>query len=41
MTDFAYALDRARRMTVIEWSHGIACMAVVIAWTLFALSGGM
>lgn len=29
------------RMKVIEWSHGIACMAVVVAWTLFALSGGM
>lgn len=40
MTDWQFALARLRRMTPLEWSHGIACMAIVTAWTLFALSRG-
>ena len=40
MTDWQFALARLRRMTVLEWSHGIACMAVIVGWTLFALGRG-
>jgi hypothetical protein len=31
MTDFAYAIARLRRMTVIEWSHAvIGCTALAV-----------
>ena len=40
MTDLAYAIARLRRMTPAEWAHGIACLGVIVGWTLFALSRG-
>lgn len=40
MTDWQHARERLRRMTTLEWAHGIACMVIVIGWTLFALSRG-
>lgn len=38
MTDLAYTLARLRRMTVAEWGNGIASMAIIVAWTLYALA---
>jgi hypothetical protein len=34
MSDFAYALARLRRMTVIEWTHGILIMAFLASATI-------
>lgn len=41
MSDLRYLLSVARRMTLLEWLHGAACMAVIGAWTWFALIGGL
>lgn len=38
MSDLAYLLARLRRMTVAEWTHGLACMAVIVTWTIVALA---
>lgn len=37
-SDLRYLLTVARRMTLLEWAHGLACMALIAAWTLYALS---
>lgn len=37
-SDFAYALARLRRMTPLEWVNGIASVAIIVGWTLFAVS---
>lgn len=39
MTDLDFALDRLRRMTLIEWSHGLIGCATLAAWALFAFGG--
>jgi hypothetical protein len=34
MDDFAYALARLRRMTLLEWTHGILIMAFIVSATI-------
>jgi hypothetical protein len=34
MDDFAYAFARLRRMTLLEWTHGILIMAFLVSATI-------
>lgn len=40
MSNWRYMIDRARRMTAIEWAEGIVIMTIIIAWTVTALAAG-
>ena len=37
-SDFANLLRVIRRMTVAEWTHGIACVAIIAAWTIYVVT---
>ena len=40
MTDLEHLIRVIGRMTPGDWANGIASMALVVGWTLFALSRG-
>ena len=40
MTDLEHLIRVIGRMTVADWANGIASMALVVGWTLYALSRG-
>jgi hypothetical protein len=40
MTDLAYLLDVIRRQTPLDWANNLASMAIIVAWTIHALSWG-